>query len=91
MRTLLVAYRHDNGRGPLQKLYRWVDLPWLPHEGMSLEYEEGWALSGVRYVYGSLDGSLEVGLSSKFNDEEATDLLATGHWHDEVTVMERKP
>jgi hypothetical protein len=54
-----------------------VELVAKPSVGDSIEYEDGWALACVDYVY-ILRNSLEVGVRAWFTDEELTDLQAKG-------------
>jgi hypothetical protein len=54
-----------------------VELAAKPSVGDSIEYEEGWALACVDYVY-ILRNSLGVGVRAWFTDEELTDLQAKG-------------
>lgn len=65
-----------------EEIYKNIELPFMPHKDFDLEYEKGWALDSINYIYLMLDGSLEIGLQS-VTDKEANDLVNTGNWRRE--------
>lgn len=77
IKVLLVAYAQDNGIGPLIRIYRTATYPVLPRETDSIEYQEDWALSGIRYIYICFT-HIEICLSSKFAQDEINKLKQLG-------------
>lgn len=63
-----------------EQLYRRVSLPYVPSKDMDFQYEDGWGLSAVNYIYADIEGNFEVGLSAQMNEEDQATLIATGHW-----------
>ena len=63
-----------------ETLFREVDWPGVPPMEAYVEYEQDWGLSAIAHIYLFLNGRAEVGLKTRFSEEEMTTLLGTGHW-----------
>lgn len=89
IKVLLVIFR-PRPTGPLQKLFRVAEYPCLPRMGDSIQYEDGWSLASVRYVYLSMIPSLpEIGVDVQLTDGEYESLKFGGNWTEEFPEAAR--